>query len=201
MILKLVAKLRMRKPMVQKGKNIVSRSSSSSGSAPDTSALRRSARETSSKKSMAPSPSSTRKSERLENRTPTTPAVMRKSGRVEKQSMSSPLRRSKRGKNQSSSSSFGSKKSGKSLGSSVMKKKHRKEKSVKLLTLEPNEIGHSEKHIIKAVQVETKITDARVYRSLFKQQQKKANLEGSLVIFLHSILLSIHKLFQILFHD
>jgi hypothetical protein len=72
---------------------------------------------------------------------------------------------------------------------------------VKLLTLEPNEIGHSEKHIIKAVQVETKITDARVYRSLFKQQQKKANLEGSLVIFLHSILLSIHKLFQILFHD
>jgi len=68
MILKLVAKLRMRKPMVQKGKNIVSRSSSSSGSAPDTSALRRSARETSSKKSMAPSPSSTRKSERLENR-------------------------------------------------------------------------------------------------------------------------------------
>ncbi|KAJ6937652.1 hypothetical protein NC652_012073 [Populus alba x Populus x berolinensis] len=127
---------------------------------------------------MAPSPSSTRKSERLENRTPTTPAVMRKSGSVEKQSMSSLLRRSKRGKNQSSTSSFGSKKSGKSLGSSVMKKKHRKEKSVKLLTLETNEIGHSEKHIIKAVQVETKITDARVYRSLFKQQQKKANLEG-----------------------
>lgn len=93
-----------------KGRNIASRSST------DKSGLRRSVREASSKKNVTPSPSSTRKSERLEKQTPTAPPATRKSERlVEKQSLSSPLRRSERGKNQSSSSSSGSKKSGKKI--------------------------------------------------------------------------------------
>ncbi|XP_061946497.1 helicase protein MOM1-like isoform X5 [Populus nigra] len=154
-----------------KGRNIASRSST------DKSGLRRSVREASSKKNVTPSPSSTRKSERLEKQTPTAPPATRKSERlVEKQSLSSPLRRSERGKNQSSSSSSGSKKSGKKSSSSVMKKKQKKEKSVK--QLETKDVGNDKKHVIKAVLVETKRMDARAYKALFKRQQKKANLEG-----------------------
>jgi chromodomain-helicase-DNA-binding protein 4 len=167
-----------------KGRNIASRSST------DKSGLRRSVREASSKKNVTPSPSSTRKSERLEKQTPTAPPATRKSERlVEKQSLSSPLRRSERGKNQSSSSSSGSKKSGKKSSSSVMKKKQKKEKSVK--QLETKDVGNDKKHVIKAVLVETKRMDARAYKALFKRQQKKANLEGSQVIFLYSFLISV----------
>ncbi|KAJ6683200.1 HELICASE PROTEIN MOM1 [Salix koriyanagi] len=162
-----------------RGTNIGSRSSSSLGAANDTCGLRKSTRETSSKKNMTPSPSSSRKSERIEKQTPPTiPPATRKSERlVEKQSLSTPSRRPERGKNQSSSSSPGSKKSGKSLGSSIAKEKHKKVKSVK--QLETEEVGNSDKPVIKTVQVGIKRMDARAYRELFKKNQKKAKLEGS----------------------
>ncbi|XP_011023822.1 PREDICTED: helicase protein MOM1-like isoform X3 [Populus euphratica] len=164
-----------------KGRNIASRSSTGLCTPSDKSGLRRSVREASSKKNVTPSPSSTRKSERLEKQSPTAPPATRKSERlVEKQSLSSPLRRSERGKNQSSSSSSGSKKSGKKSSSSVMKKKQKKEKSGK--QLETKDVGNDKKHVIKAVLVETKRMDARAYKALFKRQQKKANLKGSQVI-------------------
>ncbi|XP_011023823.1 PREDICTED: helicase protein MOM1-like isoform X4 [Populus euphratica] len=160
-----------------KGRNIASRSSTGLCTPSDKSGLRRSVREASSKKNVTPSPSSTRKSERLEKQSPTAPPATRKSERlVEKQSLSSPLRRSERGKNQSSSSSSGSKKSGKKSSSSVMKKKQKKEKSGK--QLETKDVGNDKKHVIKAVLVETKRMDARAYKALFKRQQKKANLKG-----------------------
>jgi hypothetical protein len=64
-----------------------------------------------------PSPSSTRKSERLEKRT-LTPTFKRKSQRIEKKGMPSLLRKSDRGKKLSGSTSSGSKKSNKSSSSS-----------------------------------------------------------------------------------
>ncbi|KAL9392962.1 hypothetical protein Peur_012247 [Populus x canadensis] len=162
-----------------KGRNIGNRSSSSLGAANDTCGLRKSARETSLKKNLTPSPSSSRKSERIEKQTPPTiPPVTRKSERlVEKQSLPTPSRRPEKGKNQSSSSSSGSTKCGKSSGSLIMKEKHKKEKSVK--QLETEEVGNSDKPVIKTVLVGIKRMDARAYRELFKQKQKKAKLEGS----------------------
>ncbi|KAJ6309412.1 hypothetical protein OIU77_015211 [Salix suchowensis] len=107
---------------------------------------------------------------------PTIPT--RKSERLaEKQSLSTPSRRPERGKNQSASSSPGSKKSGKSLGSSIAKEKHKKVKSVK--QLETEEVGNSDKPVIKTALVGIKRMDARAYRELFKQKQNKAKLEGS----------------------
>jgi chromodomain-helicase-DNA-binding protein 4 len=162
-----------------KGRNIGNRSSSSLGAANDTFGLRKSARETSFKKNLTPSPSSSRKSERIEKQTPPAiPPVTRKSERlVEKQSLPTPSRRPEKGKNQSSSSSSGSTKCGKSSGSLIMKEKHKKEKSVK--QLETEEVGNTDKPVIKTVLVGIKRMDARAYRELFKQKQKKAKLEGS----------------------
>jgi chromodomain-helicase-DNA-binding protein 4 len=58
-----------------------------------------------------------------------------------------------------------------------MKEKHKKEKSVK--QLETEEVGNSDKPVIKTVLVGIKRMDARSYRELFKQKQKKVKLEGS----------------------
>ncbi|XP_011010634.1 PREDICTED: uncharacterized protein LOC105115448 [Populus euphratica] len=58
-----------------------------------------------------------------------------------------------------------------------MKEKHKKEKSVK--QLETEEVGNIDKSVIKTVLVGIKRMDARAYRELFKQKQKKARLEGS----------------------
>ncbi|KAG6774933.1 hypothetical protein POTOM_018351 [Populus tomentosa] len=68
-------------------------------------------------------------------------------------------------------------KCGKSSGSLNMKEKHKKKKSVK--QLETEEVGNSDKPVIKTVLVGIKRMDARAYRELFKQKQKKAKLEGS----------------------
>ncbi|KAG8658119.1 helicase protein MOM1 isoform X6 [Manihot esculenta] len=145
---------------------------------PSTSGTRRSVRETPSKKSTTASPSSTRKSKRIGKRT-STPPSRRISGRVEKQSTPSPLRRSERAKQHSSSSSSGSKKSTKASSLSVMKKKLKKEKSVKRLTLETKEVSKSKEHDIQRVQVGKKRLDARAYRALFKQQQNKVTVAGN----------------------
>ncbi|XP_048234499.1 helicase protein MOM1 isoform X4 [Ricinus communis] len=130
--------------------------------------MRRSARETPTNRSMSSNPSGTRKSERLEKRTPT-PLVK---GKDKKQSTQSPLRRSERGKKQFSSSSSGSKKSNKNIGISVMKKKVKKEKSVKQLTFETEEVSRSK------TQVEKKRLNARDYRALFNLQRKKVSVAG-----------------------
>ncbi|KAJ6309369.1 hypothetical protein OIU77_015172 [Salix suchowensis] len=126
---------------------------------------------------MTPSPSSSRKSERIEKQTPPTIPTRKSERLAEKQSLSTPSRRPERGKNQSASSSPGSKKSGKSLGSSIAKEKHKKVKSVK--QLETEEVGNSDKPVIKTGLVGIKRMDARAYRELFKQKQNKAKLEGS----------------------
>jgi hypothetical protein len=148
--------------------------SATSGSATsDTSGVRRSTREASLKRKMIPSPPSSRKSERLDKQRPTPHTVDRKSERIEKKGMLTPLRRSDRGKKLSWSSS-GSKKSDKSSSSSDVKRiKEKKEKSVKLLTLETKAVGKSEIEAVESSPVKNKRMDALTYRALFKKQPKK----------------------------
>ncbi|XP_057455298.1 helicase protein MOM1-like isoform X2 [Lotus japonicus] len=129
----------------------------------DTTGVRRSARETPSKK-IIPSSSSARKSERLEKGTPPSPAVSKKSERVEKKNMPSPLRRSGRARGQSSTPS-----DSKSSGSLNSKQK---QKSVKQVTLEAKEVNQSEEHDPETLQVKVKRMDARMYRSLFKKPKE-----------------------------
>lgn len=161
-----------------KGRNIRGKGLSTSTTATtDISGLRRSSRETPTKKQLNPSPSSTRKSERLEKQTPVTPPVKRKSERVEKQRMPSPSRRSERGKNHQSPTSSGSKKSEKTSGSSDLRhKKQKGEKSVKEVTLEARKVSKNEEHDFKAVQVKKNRMDARAYRALLR---RKVNDAGS----------------------
>ncbi|XWS28986.1 hypothetical protein CRYUN_Cryun25bG0118000 [Craigia yunnanensis] len=143
--------------------------------------VRRSPRETPSKKNMTPSSSSgTRKSERLEKQTGNsnsmTPPAKRKSEQIEKQKNASPLRRSERGKMPSSSSSSGSKRSDKSPDSLEMKrKKEKKEKSMKQLTMETVELNKTEQKDGQADEAQKKRMDARAYRALFKKQPKKVD--------------------------
>ncbi|RDX66560.1 hypothetical protein CR513_54659, partial [Mucuna pruriens] len=134
----------------------------------DTTGLRRSSRETSSKKIIS-SPSSTHKSGQLEKRAPPTPAVKRKSERVGKKKMPSPLRRSGRTRSHSSASPSDSKSSG-SLSSNP---KPKKEKSVRQLTFEAKEVNENEEHDPGTPQVQVKRMTARMYRSLFKLPNSK----------------------------
>lgn len=146
----------------------------------DSSGLRRSARETPSKKKIIPCPSSTRKSERLEKQTPTTPSVKKKSERVETQRTPSPPRRSLRAKNQHTSRSSETMKSDKSPVSSEMtRKKERREKSVKPLTVDASEFSKSGKQGLKPFRVENKRMDARTYRRIFLRQKKSDNAAGN----------------------
>ncbi|KAM1277260.1 hypothetical protein ACFX13_030385 [Malus domestica] len=158
-----------------KGRQINSKGSSTSGSgALDTTGLRRSARETLLKKNITLSPSSTRKSERLEKKSSETPPSKRKSERFEKKLTPSPLRISNRVKNHSSDSSR-SKKSEKSSGSSFMKRKgEQKEKSVKELTEATREVSKS----VGSGRVKNKIRNARAYKALFMKQRKKFKAQG-----------------------
>lgn len=163
-----------------KGRRIRTRGSTSLGVAtPKSSGLRRSTRDISSKKHTSPSPSSTRKSGRLEKFTSTTP-VIRKSEKAEKENIQSPLRRSERAKRLSSSSSSVSKKSNRTSGSSDFKqKKEKKEKSVKRLTVETKEVKKIEKQIEKSVNVEEKRMNARAYKALFERPTKEINAPDS----------------------
>lgn len=135
----------------------------------DTTGVRRSARETPSKK-IIPSSSSARKSERLEKGTPPSPVVSKKSERVEQKNMPSPLRRSGRARSQSSTPS-----DSKSSGSLNSKQK---QKSVKQVTLEAKEVNQNEEHDPETLQVKVKRMDARMYRSLFKKPK-----EGNIIVF------------------
>ncbi|KAJ8751378.1 hypothetical protein K2173_016575 [Erythroxylum novogranatense] len=146
-------------------RNVADKLSTSSGAtSSDTLGLRRSTRETSSKINKTPSPSSTRKSERLEKKSP---PVIRKSERVEQQSAPSPLRRSERGLKQSSSSS-GSKELDVNMTLLLTKKNVKRERPV---THESRDVHSIEKQ-------EKKRMDARAYRKLFKQKAMKDNVAG-----------------------
>ncbi|KAA8550367.1 hypothetical protein F0562_002051 [Nyssa sinensis] len=162
-----------------KKKHVNSKGSSTSGSpTTDTSGLRRSARETTSRKQMISSPSNTRKSERLERRMPSTPPVRKKSERIEKQRTPSPLRRSDRGKKHPLSSSSGSKKSEKGFASSDMKqKKLKREISVKQLDLGTREVSRHEKQNLRPVGMKKKRLDARTYKAIFKLQRRRHTLQ------------------------
>ncbi|KAL1168904.1 hypothetical protein V6Z11_A05G111500 [Gossypium hirsutum] len=149
----------------------------------EASGVRRSPRETISKKNMTPpSSSGTRKSERLEKQTAnlnsTTSSGKRKSERIEKKKKkknASPLRRSDRVKMPSSSASSGSKRSDKSLDLlNTKRKKEKKKKSVKQLTgtVEDNKI---EREVEQANEKQKKRMDARAYKALFRKQPKKAD--------------------------
>ncbi|KAL7198220.1 hypothetical protein ACSBR2_020685 [Camellia fascicularis] len=158
-----------------KKKPVIGKRSSTPGSAVvGTSGLRRSTRETPSRKQISSSPSTTRKSERIEKRTPTATPLKRKLEIVEKKRMPSPLRRSDRGKKHLSWSSSGSKKSEKgSASSDVKRKKLKREKSVKQLTLGAREMSRREKRDPKPVGVNKKRMDARTYKSLFKHRRRR----------------------------
>ncbi|OVA18048.1 SNF2-related [Macleaya cordata] len=130
----------------------------------DTSVLRRSTRETSSKKQRTSSPSSTRKSERIEKHMPQTPPTKRKSERVVNQKMPSSLRRSERGLSLS-----GSKKSEKGSSSlETQNKKDKREKSEKQLKLNSKDRKRNAKKGLKS-----DWPSARRYRALFKPQRGK----------------------------
>ncbi|XP_040949489.1 helicase protein MOM1 isoform X2 [Gossypium hirsutum] len=149
----------------------------------EASGVRRSPRETVSKKNMTPpSSSGTRKSERLEKQTANlnsmTPSGKRTSERIEKKKKkknASPLRRSNRVKMPSSSASSGSKRFDKSLDLlNTKRKKEKKKKSVKQLpgTVEDNKI---EREVEQANEKQKKRMDARAYKALFRKQPKKVD--------------------------
>ncbi|XP_004487086.3 uncharacterized protein, partial [Cicer arietinum] len=137
----------------------------------DAAGIRKSLRETLTTKIIASS-SSTRKSGRVEKRPLPTPEARRKSERVEKKKTPSPLTRSGRTRNHSSSSLSDSKSSGSSGSSSSSRQKLKKEKSVKQLIFEANEVNVNEEHNMGTSDVKIKRMDARMYRSLFKQRKK-----------------------------
>ncbi|KAE8729489.1 Detected protein of confused Function [Hibiscus syriacus] len=148
----------------------------------EASGVRRSPRETLSKKNMTPPSSSGMwKSERLEKQTSNlnsmTPAK-RKSERVEKKKgmkNASPLRRSERGKISSSASS-GSKRSDKSLNVlNTKRKKEKKNKCVKQLTMQTVEVKKIEQDVEQAEETQKKRMTARSYKALFTKQPKKVD--------------------------
>ncbi|KAH1218978.1 Helicase protein MOM1 [Glycine max] len=136
----------------------------------DTTGVRRSPRETSSKKNIPNPSSSTRKSGRLENRAPPAPVDKRKSGRIEKK-MPSPLRRSGRTRSQSSAGYSDSK----SSGSVSSDPKPKKEKSVKQLIFEAKEVNGTEEHHLGTPRIRVKRMTARMYRSLFQLPKEEPN--------------------------
>ncbi|KAE8652772.1 hypothetical protein Csa_022848 [Cucumis sativus] len=162
---------------------------------PDSSALRRSAREASLKKIIIVTPSKSRKSDRLDKHSPRTRSDKKKHGTIVQKDMLNPLRRSERVKKQSSSTSSGSgskklvkssstssgsvsKKSDKSSGSPYTKeKKEKKEKSIEQLILDPREAGKSPKQDEVSQNAKDKRMDARAYRALFREKLKTGNVD------------------------
>ncbi|KAF7805613.1 helicase protein MOM1-like isoform X1 [Senna tora] len=141
----------------------------SSSPVSDAAGLRRSARETLSKKT-TPSPlPSPQKSEQLGKRKSLSPVVRRKSERFEKKNIPSPLRRSKRTMNNSTLASLDVK----SMGSSISKqKKLKKQKSVKQLTFEAKGVSENEELDAEASPVKNKRMNAREYRAMLKKKPK-----------------------------
>ncbi|KAK6144371.1 hypothetical protein DH2020_021191 [Rehmannia glutinosa] len=131
------------------------------------SGVRKSARETSLSRQMTPSPQSMRKSKRLEKGTPPlTPTLKRKSERLGKYNTPSPLRRSDRGKKFFSSTSSASKRSGKELTLSELK---RKKKNLIQVTMESEKAELD----LEAVGMKRKKLNSRSFKALFKRQRIK----------------------------
>ena len=167
----------------QNGDKVTTRAGSTT---PDTSSLRRSARDTSLKKKIDATPPKSRKSERLDNKPSSTPQDKKKHGTLENQNEVNSVRRSERGKKQSSSTSSRSisKKSVKSSGSTNMKgKKEKKEKSSEQSSHGTREAGKSAKQDMVSTNARSKRMDARAYRALFREKLKKANSSGTLIVF------------------
>ncbi|XP_058199863.1 uncharacterized protein LOC131314930 isoform X5 [Rhododendron vialii] len=156
-----------------------------------TSGLRRSTRGTPSREQITTSPSTTRKSGRLESMTPRTPPVKRKSEIVDKHNISSPLRRSDRFKKHRRSDRFKKHQSASSSGTKEIEKGSRSsdvksnklkiEKSVKWLPLEGREANGIEKIDPNPVGVKRKKMDARTLRTFFKPQRRRDTVPADAV--------------------
>ncbi|KAL2332024.1 hypothetical protein Fmac_019605 [Flemingia macrophylla] len=145
----------------------------------NTAGLRRSPRETPSKK-ISPrglSTSSTCKSGRPVKRAPLPPAVNRKAERVKKK-MPSPLRRSGRTRSHSSASPSDSK----SSGSLCSNPKPKKEKSVRQLSFEAKEVNETEEHDLGTPQLKTKRMNVHTYRGFFSHLKESNNLLSSFIL-------------------
>ncbi|XP_059297528.1 uncharacterized protein LOC132050331 isoform X1 [Lycium ferocissimum] len=154
-----------------KSKNKSDKGSLSSGCGKtDRPSLRSSDRET---KQAASSPSSTRKSKRLEKQSPSPLAVKKRAGVIEKPNSPSPLRRSDRGKKHTPSSSSRSSNLGIGSGSSSVKKKEKKEKSVKELIMESESHSTSRENGAASVSLKRTNMDSHSYKALFKTQRKR----------------------------
>ncbi|KVI00190.1 Chromo domain/shadow, partial [Cynara cardunculus var. scolymus] len=150
-----------------------------SGSA-DASGLRRSGRETSSKQATT-SPSSARKSERIEKQaSPSSPLIKKKSENIVKQMAGSPLRRSDRGKKQFSPGSSGSKKLAEIPASSNIKSKKEKiPSSSKESVGDANEDNKDERQDPDVGGRKRKRMTARGYKALFKPQRIRVEADDS----------------------
>lgn len=157
---------------------LVGKGSSSRGSGNTDGSTRSSVLETSSKQK-ALSPASTRKSERLEMRTPSTPPAKRKSVRLEQQNNPTPLKRSER-----CSSTSRSRYLGRESNSSITKKEENREKTAKKLTTEFENVSTSKKNAAASVGLKRKRLDGRTYKLLFKKQYKGGTASGKPIFFL-----------------
>jgi len=145
----------------------------------DATGLRRSPRETSSRRIIS-GPSSIRRSGQFKKGVVTRiPVDKKRSELVGKKNMPSPLRRSGRTGSYSSTSHSDSKSSG-SLNSNP---KPKKEKSVRQLTFEAKEVKENEEQDLGTPQVEVRRMNARMYRSFF-ELPKEGNIPRCLVSFL-----------------
>ncbi|XP_019251916.1 PREDICTED: helicase protein MOM1-like isoform X2 [Nicotiana attenuata] len=149
---------------------LVGKGSSSRGSGKTDGSTRSSAQETSSKQK-ALSPASTRKSERLEMRTPSTPPAKRKSVRLEQQNNPTPLKRSERCSTTSRSRYLGRE------SNSSSTKEENQEKTAKKLTTEFENVSTSKKNAAASVGLKRKRLDGRPYKLLFKKQKKGDHCE------------------------
>ncbi|KAI3407523.1 uncharacterized protein J3R85_020919 [Psidium guajava] len=147
--------------------------SSTSEFASDSYGLRRSTRESSSKKPMIPSFPTTRKSERLEKQTPPT-SVSKDPKKVKRQRTPSPVRRSERCKKlrHSSDSPISKKSAGRSESSDRQNQMDKKENKAKQLDVEEKESGTSNEEEPASTQVKRGKLSARAYRALFRKGNK-----------------------------
>ncbi|XP_031384761.1 helicase protein MOM1 isoform X3 [Punica granatum] len=152
----------------------------------DSSGLRRSTRETFSKKTVTPEHPTARKSERLEKQTPppSSPPSVTRSSVKKRLVQQSPLRRSERCKKQRPSLSLsGSKSSGKNSATSVShtekKDEDMKENSMKKLSQRAKEVVKIESDESESTQTKKERMDAHAYRALFQKQEKKVKRSGN----------------------
>ncbi|XP_019178335.1 PREDICTED: uncharacterized protein LOC109173545 isoform X2 [Ipomoea nil] len=141
--------------------------------------LRRSARKTSSKQ-ITTSPSTTRKSDRLQNRTPPVTPTKGKTGKNEKLSTPSPSpsRKSDRSKRNLLPSSSLLNVSEEESNSSGMKRYRKKEKSMKQQTLESENVSTSSNQSLSSIGKKRRRMNSLSYVLLLKMRRKRATPSG-----------------------